>query len=74
MERHGFKAGLIKALRLIGGGACVLLGLYFSVVAVLCTQVDGVHVLGYTLMPALALLCFFASWLLLKKTRRPPRQ
>jgi hypothetical protein len=59
--------GILKILRWVGGASCVLLGLYFAVVAMLCWYVDGVHVLGYTLFPALALLCFFLAWLLLKK-------
>jgi hypothetical protein len=48
---------------------CLLLGLYFSTVGVLCQYVDGVHVLGYTLLPALALLCFFLAWLCFRRKK-----
>lgn len=68
MERNAKKTS-VRIFKMLGGAACLLLGLYFSTVGVLCQYVDGVHVLGYTLLPALALLCFFLAWLCLRQKK-----
>lgn len=61
---------IVRVLKIIAGVALIMLGLYFCVVAVLCTMVDGAHILGYTLLPALALAAFLLAWLLLRRRRR----
>ena len=73
MERKQ-KSKLLQIGKMAAGAVCLLLGLYFSAVGVACQYVDGVHVLGYTLLPALAILSFLAAWLFLKKPRaRKPK-
>lgn len=59
----------VRVVKIILGVILIALGLYFSIVGMLCTQVDGVHILGYTLMPALAFAAFVLAYLLLRKKR-----
>ncbi|HWQ59499.1 MAG TPA: hypothetical protein VN540_10800 [Clostridia bacterium] len=65
------KPGILgRVLKIVAGAAMIALGLYFTIVAIGCTQVDGVHMLGYTLFPALALAAYLLAFLLLRKRRK----
>lgn len=70
MERSSAKTffTLVKILLIT---VCIVLGLFFTLETYLCLNVDGVHVLGYTVMPALALIFFTLAWLLLRYKKRP---
>lgn len=70
MERGGVRTVLL-ILRIIAVIILIALGLFFTLETYLCLNVDGVHILGYTIMPALSLLCYTLAWLLARKKRRP---
>lgn len=59
----------VRVVKIVLVVILIVLGLYFLIVGVLCTQVDGVHILGYTLMPALAIAAFVLAYLLSSKKR-----
>ena len=60
---------LVKILRIVAAVILFALGLCFTLGIYLYTHVDGVHFIGYTIMPVLALSCFTLVWLLLRKKR-----
>ena len=65
---------MLLILRIIAVIILIALGLFFTLETYLCLNVDGVHILGYTIMPALALICYTLAWLLARKKRRPAAQ
>jgi len=70
MEKPGTKT-LLAILKIMLVAVCIALGLFFTLETYLCLSVDGVHVLGFTVMPALALIFFTLAWLLLRHKKRP---
>lgn len=73
MEKKGARTVLL-ILRILAVIILIALGLFFTLETYLCLNVDGVHILGYTIMPALALLCYTLAWLLARKKRKPAAQ
>lgn len=61
---------LLSILRILLVAACIATGLFFTLETYLCLNVDGVHLIGCTLMPALALLFFTLAWLIIHRRRK----
>jgi protein-S-isoprenylcysteine O-methyltransferase Ste14 len=47
----------------------IAIGFFALAYGFLCLFVDGVHFVAYTISPAVALICFFAAWLLLRRKK-----
>ena len=73
MERNKSNV-LLKILKVLAIIILSALGLCFTLGIYLYTHVDGVHFIGYTIMPVLALTCFTLVWLILRKKRRRSAQ
>ena len=52
----------------------IAIGFFALAYGFLCLFVDGVHFVAYTISPAVALISFFAAWLLLRKKKRQPEK
>lgn len=70
MERTGVKT-FFTVMKILLIAVCIAFGLFFTLETYLCLNVDGVHILGYTVMPALALIFFTLAWFLLRYKKRP---
>ena len=69
MEQRGIRV-LFAIVQITATLVLLIIGLFFTLETVLCLSVSGSHLLGFTVMPALALICFTLAWLIARRKRR----